>query len=75
MTFIVSTGMSLTIEVNSGQLRVTSVALATLQAQNTAGLFGVYNGNSSDDLTTPEGKIIPVQSSPQDIHYKFAEYC
>ncbi|XP_070567840.1 protein mesh-like isoform X2 [Ptychodera flava] len=46
--------------------------LATPEFKNqTAGLLGTWNDNPDDDLLTPEGNYVPVNSSLQDIHYDF----
>ncbi|CAI9724672.1 mucinmucin-4-like [Octopus vulgaris] len=39
----------------------------------TSGLMGVYNDNKTDDLTTPNGTVLPDTSSERDIFYKFGQ--
>jgi hypothetical protein len=40
--------------------------------KKTVGLLGTYDGDMTDDLTAPDGTVIPITSSNQDIYYKFA---
>jgi hypothetical protein len=37
----------------------------------TSGLLGNFNGDMTDDLTTPSGDVIPITSTTQEIHYQF----
>lgn len=39
--------------------------------KKTRGLLGVYNADSSDDLTAPDGTVLPITASNEDIHFKF----
>ncbi|XP_036359396.1 mucin-4-like, partial [Octopus sinensis] len=39
----------------------------------TSGLMGVYNDDKKDDLTTPNGTVLPETSSERDIFYKFGQ--
>ena len=41
----------------------------------TRGLLGIWNDNPSDDFVTPDGKMLPAEASPQEIHYKFGLKC
>lgn len=41
----------------------------------TSGLLGNFNGDPSDDLTTPTGQVISTTSTTQDIHYQFGLKC
>ena len=41
----------------------------------TTGLLGVWNDNTTDDLTTPEGDVIPLSANLSDIHYNFGVKC
>lgn len=41
----------------------------------TSGLLGNFNGDMTDDLTTPSGEVIPITSTTQDIHYQFGLTC
>ncbi|XP_070553577.1 sushi domain-containing protein 2-like [Ptychodera flava] len=38
---------------------------------NTEGLMGLWNDNPDDDLMTPDGSFVPVNSSLREIHYDF----
>ncbi|XP_070553581.1 sushi domain-containing protein 2-like isoform X2 [Ptychodera flava] len=38
---------------------------------NTEGLMGLWNDNPEDDLMTPNGSLVPVNSSLREIHYDF----
>ncbi|KAK2146249.1 hypothetical protein LSH36_622g00046, partial [Paralvinella palmiformis] len=40
---------------------------------NTVGLLGVMNNNPSDDLTTPDGRIIPISSVDKQIFNDFGQ--
>jgi len=42
---------------------------------NTVGLLGVMNNNPSDDLTTPDGRIIPISSVDKQIFNDFGQEC
>ncbi|XP_035685252.1 sushi domain-containing protein 2-like [Branchiostoma floridae] len=48
-----------------------SVTLPLHARGNTAGLLGKWNGDPTDDLTRPDGVVVPSDSSTQDIHYQF----
>ncbi|CAI9724669.1 mucinmucin-4-like [Octopus vulgaris] len=39
----------------------------------TSGLMGVYNDDKKDDLTTPNGTVLPETSSERDIFYMFGQ--
>ncbi len=41
----------------------------------TIGLLGVYNKDTSDDLTRPDGTSLPVNSSQETIYYRFGRFC
>ena len=41
----------------------------------TRGLLGNYNGDPSDDLMTPDGKVLSISSNSSDIFYKFGLKC
>ena len=42
---------------------------------NTKGLLGVYNSNSTDDLQTPTGNTLSSNSSEKTIYFDFGEKC
>ncbi|XP_078686455.1 protein mesh-like isoform X6 [Branchiostoma floridae x Branchiostoma belcheri] len=48
-----------------------AVTLPRFARGNTVGLLGKWNGDPADDLTTPDGAVVPADSSTQDIHYQF----
>ena len=68
------TGFAMTIELKTGILDITVVAPDSYMDQ-TMGLAGVMNGNSTDDLLTPSGTTLPITSSEQTIYYDFGEKC
>ena len=64
----------MTVEITNNLLEITMGAPETFQNQ-TVGLAGVMNGDTSDDLTTPDGTVIPTSSSERTIYYDFGEKC
>ena len=64
----------MTVNVRAKQLDVGVIVPREFKGQ-TRGLMGVMNGDSSDDLTTPGGKVISTTSTERDIFYKFSEKC
>ncbi len=41
----------------------------------TLGLLGVFNDDPSDDLTTPDGRVLDPESSEETIFHEFGQLC
>ena len=54
-----------------------SVSMTVPSSANgtTQGLLGTYNGDSSDDLTAPDGNITDPGASEKDIFTHFGQKC
>ena len=76
MTFLHSSllGVALRFSVRGKQL-VCMPSLSEDLIGKTAGLFGVFDGNETNDLMTPSGDILPPDSSEQDIFNEFGQKC
>ena len=51
------------------------VTAAEADKDRTKGLLGVVNGDPTDDLTTPNGTVIPSNSSQEEIFHNFGVLC
>jgi len=78
--YISASTSSVNVTFPTGWTMIISVAVQMLSIRQsvpgvawkkTMGLLGTYNGDMTDDLTTPDGTVVPVTSSNQDIYYKF----
>ncbi|XP_071951342.1 sushi domain-containing protein 2-like [Antedon mediterranea] len=65
-------GLSFVVEANNDLMSIIVYGPEMLHG-NTSGLLGNWNDDVTDDLRTPNGDIIPSNSSLQDIHYDFGE--
>eukprot|EP00794_Sanderia_malayensis_P014697 gene14697-16223_t len=81
--FIVHCRMSKAVvnESKNGTLASKATSLLTIQVTSlpsflneTAGLLGVYNNDMSDDLMTPNGHFLPLNSTQKSIYYEFGNY-
>ena len=41
----------------------------------TRGLMGVYNNDMEDDLTLPNGQILPLSSTEEYIYHNYGSQC
>uniref|UniRef100_A0A914EN25 Sushi domain-containing protein n=1 Tax=Acrobeloides nanus TaxID=290746 RepID=A0A914EN25_9BILA len=69
--FIVSfaDGMTFTITPYIRAFGIEVLISSDFKGNKTSGLLGVYNGNSSDDLTLPNGTILPINSTAAEIYF------
>ena len=77
-TFFASlaTGLSITVSATNNIIQDMTVTLSDKYYQNTQGLMGQYNGDTSDDLLPKNSTFpIPINSSIEDIHYIFGLTC
>lgn len=72
-----SSGVAIKVGVGSNQLDLLFVVSQNYSEIGHRGLFGVHNGDPSDDLTTPDGTIISSNRSEDlaYIHTDFGEKC
>ena len=54
---------------------VIDIAVAEDFIGRTKGLMGAWNENSDDDFLRPDGKTLPTDATPQQIHYEFGLKC
>ena len=73
---IFSSGAFITVQEQNDLISVLIVSLPDYYLYRTRGLMGIYNNDTSDDLT-PRGLNIslPMNSSIEDIHYDFGLSC
>ncbi|GAB1608679.1 hypothetical protein Ahia01_001152300, partial [Argonauta hians] len=65
-------GIDITISVGIRMLSISvSIPESLKNDITTKGLMGVYNDDTTDDLTTPDGNILPSNSSEEYIYYNF----
>lgn len=71
------TGVAVKARPLNNQLDVVFIANENYTQQGNRGLFGIYNGDPNDDLTTPDGIVIPSNKSEDlgYIHTEFGEKC
>ena len=67
-------GVGAIIQVFSSQLTI-QVTSSTSHVNNTVGLLGVMNNDISDDFTRPDGTIIPINSTQEQIYNQFGKLC
>ncbi|XP_031570637.1 uncharacterized protein LOC116304951 isoform X2 [Actinia tenebrosa] len=65
-------GISLTVTEVKGALSIL-IAMPKSFRNQTKGLLGTWNGNQTDDLTTPSGDVLPADASSRDIHFQFGQ--
>eukprot|EP00058_Branchiostoma_floridae_P017536 XP_002603024.1 hypothetical protein BRAFLDRAFT_84760 [Branchiostoma floridae] len=65
-----NSGIGVTVNALEGMLSI-AMTLPFHMRGNTAGLLGVWNADSADDLTRPDGTVVLANSSMQDIHNWF----
>ena len=71
-----ATGLSITVSATNNIIQDMTVTLSDKYYQNTRGLMGQYNGDTSDDLLPKNSTFpIPINSSVEDIHYMFGLTC
>lgn len=72
-----SAGVAVKAGVSSNQLDIMFVVSENYTQVGNRGLFGVHNGDPSDDLTTPDGTVISANKSEdlEFIHNEFGEKC
>ena len=67
-------GVGAIIQVFSSQLTI-QVTPSTSHVNNTVGLLGVMNNDISDDFTRPDGTILSINSTQEEIYYQFGKLC
>ncbi|XP_013402401.2 LOW QUALITY PROTEIN: uncharacterized protein LOC106168022 [Lingula anatina] len=72
VTGVFSSGWSITISLSEGVLSFLAGAPGTA-INRTRGLLGVFNNDITDDFTTPDGTILPINSTERQIHYNFGQ--
>ncbi|XP_031551134.1 mucin-like protein [Actinia tenebrosa] len=65
-------GISVTVTEVKGALSIL-LAMPKSFRNQTKGLLGTWNGNQTDDLTTPSGDVLPANASSRDIHFQFGQ--
>jgi hypothetical protein len=71
---IIITGWVMEISTTEGVLSIVLTVPDEAEG-NTLGLLGVQNGDTSDDLTRPDGTILPSNASLKEIHEGFGMLC
>ncbi|XP_038073805.1 sushi domain-containing protein 2-like [Patiria miniata] len=65
-------GVSLVVSTTSGLLNVFTSLQQELKGR-TRGLYGNWNGEKNDDFERPDGTILPVDATVQEIHSEFGQ--
>ncbi|XP_038072987.1 sushi domain-containing protein 2-like [Patiria miniata] len=65
-------GVSLVVSTTSGLLNVFTSLQKELKGR-TRGLYGNWNGEKNDDFERPDGTILPVDATVQEIHSEFGQ--
>ena len=68
-------GMGLIAAPSFGQLAITLLISEEFKNGNMRGLYGNYNGNRDDDLTSRSGHTIATTSNDQTIYKSFGMTC
>ena len=66
--------VSLTVRVQNGMIRV-MMAISPKYKNQTKGILGVWNGNVEDDFTARNGRVLPPDASPFEVHEDFGQTC
>ena len=67
-------GCSIYVTLKNGKIDVIVSAPSSFY-NKTSGLLGVFNKNPDDDLTTPNGTVLPKNSTEEEIYHNFGELC
>ena len=67
-------GVGAIIDVFESQLTI-QVTSRNSFLNKTLGLLGVNNNDINDDLTRPDGSILPINSTQEQIYYQFGKLC
>ncbi|XP_022089140.1 sushi domain-containing protein 2-like isoform X2 [Acanthaster planci] len=65
-------GVSLVVSTTSGLLNVFTTLQEELKGR-TRGLYGNWNGDKNDDFERPNGTVLPISATMQDVHYGFGQ--
>ncbi|XP_022088953.1 sushi domain-containing protein 2-like [Acanthaster planci] len=65
-------GVSLVVSTASGLLNVFTALQEKLKGR-TRGLYGNWNGDKNDDFERPNGTMLPISATAEEIHYKFCQ--
>ncbi|XP_031551446.1 mucin-like protein isoform X2 [Actinia tenebrosa] len=65
-------GISVTVTEVKGALSIL-LAMPKSFRNQTKGLLGTWNGDQTDDLTTPSGDVLPANASSKNIHFQFGQ--
>ena len=68
-------GESLHVQVRNDILMIELAACPDQFRNQTRGLLGNWNGDPSDDFLKPNGDILSINASMEDIYYLFGEEC
>ena len=74
LSVVYESGAGAVIDVLSSQLSIQVTSLPQF-VNRTIGLLGVNNDDASDDLTRPDGTTISINSTQEEIYYKFGMLC
>ena len=74
LSVIYDSGVGAVIDVFSSQLSI-RVMSSSQHTNKTLGLLGVNNNDINDDFTRPDGTILPLNSTQEEIYYQFGKLC
>ena len=70
-------GFTLTLSISVGQLNIVTSAVNSFK-NFTSGLFGIFNSDTTDDLTTPNGTKLDTNlniTTERILYFNFGELC
>ena len=68
-------GGALRLKVELGQMDLLIIVGQSVAQENSRGLLGTIDGDPTNDLTTPNGTVLPVDSSIESIYHNFGQLC
>ena len=74
LSVIYDSGVGAVIDVFSSQLSI-RVMSSSQHTNKTIGLLGVSNNDINDDFTRPDGTILQLNSTQEEIYYQFGKLC
>eukprot|EP00794_Sanderia_malayensis_P002636 gene2636-3050_t len=72
LSIVYESGVGAVIHIFKSLLTIQVTSLPSF-LNETAGLLGVYNNDMSDDLMTPNGDFLPLNSTQKSIYYEFGK--
>lgn len=75
LLYVLLLGVAMILGVGTNQLDVTLIVSKNYSEQENRGLFGVHNGDPSDDLKSPDGTVLAANTSTLAQIHEYGEKC